>query len=109
MLRLRGLIDDLAASVLELEVAPAGLELKLSGNLVLHDPADPVPVASGDLVAVVGVAPMAEASRLLHELAAAGAAAVLAKKAANGARLDELAEAAGIALLSVSPERPGPR
>ena len=101
MLRLRGLVDDLGASVLELEAAPAGLDVRLSGSLLLHDPVDPAPVGSGDLVAIVAAAPMSETSRLLHELAGAGAAAVLAKRAPNGVRLGELAEDAGIALLSV--------
>ena len=101
MLRLRGLVDDLGASVLELVAAPAGLDLELSGTLLIHDPVDPAPVGAGDLVAVVGAAPVAETSRLLHELAAAGAAAVLAKRPPSGAPLDELAETAGIALLAV--------
>lgn len=103
MATLRELAGDLGAPVLEVVAAPAGLDVELSGRLVLHDPGDPMAVGSGDLAVVVGALPGAETARLFHELARHGAAAVLAKTSPSGVQLSEYAEAAGLGLLAVQP------
>jgi hypothetical protein len=98
---LRALVNALGSTVIEVAAAPAGMDVELSGGLILHDPTEQVEVGRGDLVVAIGLVPSPEASRLLSDLARAGAAGLVVKRQVAGASLAIHARHAGIALLTV--------
>jgi hypothetical protein len=100
---LRALVDALGSTVLEVATAPRGMDVELSGGLILHDPTERVEVSQGDLVVAIGLVPSPEASRLLSDLARAGAAGLVVKRQMEGSSLALHARHAGIALLTVPP------
>jgi hypothetical protein len=95
---LGGVLEHL--DILRVLVAPAGLDVQISG-VVVHDPVDPPRIEAGDFVLAVGVDPdRHDAVELLA--AAAGSAAGVVLKAASDAVAIELVTAAkesGVALL----------
>ena len=100
------LCADLGAELLDVELAPLGVDVPVL-DAAVHDPADPGSgaIGRGDVVLAVGAADTAATAELLRAAGAAGAAAVVRKP--RGARDDELLERAretGVALLTTSPE-----
>ena len=99
---------DLGPALLDVAIAPGGLEAEVV-NVSVHDPCDPpgAAVERGDVVLAVGATPDDERTAgLVRAAGAAGAAAVVVCK--RGADLPgellEAAEAAAIALLTTGPE-----
>ena len=101
---LRHLLMSLGEPVVELQCAPAGLDVRV-GGIALTDPEEPPAARPGDLVLALGVRGRA-ALPVLRAAGRDGATAVAVKgqdgPAATGP-LREAAEEAGIALLSVGP------
>lgn len=99
MARLGELVDNLGGVVVELIAAPRGLDVEL-GRVVVHDPLEHTEVGAGDVVLAVGVGSVHECARLLHAIAAQGAAALITKGDSTTVPLD-VAERGGIAVLAV--------
>src|SRR5205085_5015923 len=100
---LRALADALGSTVLEVAAAPRGMDVELSGGLILHDPTEQVEAGPGDLVVAIGLVPSPEASRLLSDLAGAGVAGLVVKRQVGGSNPALHARHARIALLTVPP------
>ncbi|MGK4580602.1 PucR family transcriptional regulator [Kitasatospora sp. HPMI-4] len=103
-LPLRQLLMSLGEPLVELQAAPAGLDVAVRDVAIL-DPEDPATAASGELVLAIGARGRA-ALPALRAAGRAGAAAVAVKLDAPGqaAPLREAATEAGVALLSVRRE-----
>ncbi|RAG87153.1 hypothetical protein DN069_02945, partial [Streptacidiphilus pinicola] len=101
---LRQLLMSLGEPVVELQCAPAGLDVE-AVDVGLLDPEDPPAARPGELVLAIGVRGRA-AIPALRAAAAAGAAAVAVRIDSPAQRdtLRDFAERAGIALLSVRRE-----
>ncbi|SEK95101.1 PucR family transcriptional regulator [Streptacidiphilus jiangxiensis] len=101
---LRQLLMSLGEPVVELQCAPAGLDVE-AVDVGLLDPEDPPAARPGELVLAIGVRGRA-AIPALRAAAAAGAAAVAVRIDSPAQRdtLRDFAEQAGIALLSVRRE-----
>jgi DNA-binding PucR family transcriptional regulator len=101
---LRQLLMSLSEPVVELQCAPAGLDVE-TVDVGLLDPEDPPAARPGELVLAIGVRGRA-AIPALRAAAAAGAAAVAVRIDSPAQRdtLRDFAERAGIALLSVRRE-----
>lgn len=102
---LESLVADLGIGLLRVSAAPDGLTVPVA-RVVIHDPAAPLEVESGDLILGVGIRADDHRVGEVVEAAAAADAAAVALKAGDGAppRLKDLAEASGVALLAVTPE-----
>lgn len=100
---LRTLIDRLHPAVLDVLVAPAGLDREV-GDPVILDPVDESPPPADAIVLAVGVdTPRAQAA-LLDRLLGAGVAAVMLKSAGPlGDAVTHGAHAAEVAVLSAPP------
>lgn|GEM_PF-138634 len=98
---LRQLLLALGDALVELQTAPAGLDVPVRG-LALLDPEDPPGAAPGDLVLAIGVRGRAA----LPAVRAAGRAhsAGVVVRAPTDDTLRDAAEDAGVALLSCRPE-----
>ncbi|MEY9845011.1 PucR family transcriptional regulator [Streptacidiphilus sp. MAP5-3] len=103
-LSLRQLLMSLGEPVVELQCAPAGLDVE-AVDVALLDPEDPPTARPGELVLAIGVRGRA-AIPALRAAARAGAAAVAVRIDSSAQRetLRDFAEQAGIALLSVRRE-----
>ncbi|MCD0483141.1 helix-turn-helix domain-containing protein [Streptacidiphilus sp. ASG 303] len=101
---LRQLLMSLGEPLVELQAAPAGLDVEVRDVAIL-DPEDPPQALPGELVLAIGARGRA-ALPALRAAGAAGAAAVAVKLDAPGqaAPLSEAAAEAGVALLSVRRE-----
>lgn len=101
---LRQLLMSLGEPLVELQAAPAGLDVEVRDVAIL-DPEDPAQALPGELVLAIGARGRA-ALPALRAAGAAGAAAVAVKVDAPGqaAVLREAAAEAGVALLSVRRE-----
>jgi DNA-binding PucR family transcriptional regulator len=101
---LRQLLMSLGEPVVELQCAPAGLDVEAL-DVGLLDPEDPPAARPGELVLAIGVRGRA-AIPALRAAAAAGAAAVAVRIDSPAQRdtLRDFAERAGVALLSVRRE-----
>lgn len=102
---LGAVLDTLGLDVVEIVVAPRGLDVPI-GELVIHDTEDDLLLHQDDLLLAVGVdGTRPEAVELVRRAGAQGAAAVAVKR--RGSLPDELAAAAhqaDVALLGVPPE-----
>jgi DNA-binding PucR family transcriptional regulator len=98
---LRQLLVALGDSLVEVQAAPAGLDVEIRG-VALLDPEDPPTAQPGELVLAIGARGRA-ASPVLRAAGRDGAAAVVVKLDGPGqaAALSETAAEAGIALLSL--------
>ncbi|MFE0132309.1 PucR family transcriptional regulator [Streptomyces sp. NPDC059037] len=101
---LRQLLMSLGEPLVELQTAPAGLDVEIR-SVALLDPEDPPVAHAGELVLAIGVRGRA-AFPALRAAGRDGAAAVAVKVDAPGqaAALSETAADAGVALLSVRGE-----
>ncbi|MFF3332898.1 PucR family transcriptional regulator [Streptomyces sp. NPDC002888] len=101
---LRQLLMALGDSLVEVQAAPAGLDVEILG-VALLDPEDPPTAQPGELVLVIGARGRA-ALPALRAAARDGAAAVVVKLDGPGqaAALGETAAEAGVALLSLRSE-----
>src|SRR4051794_11069124 len=101
--RLGALLEQLGADLLQIVVAPAGLDVGVRA-IVLHDAADDHTLARGAVLLAIGVGERGAAvADLLAAAADAGAAAVVLKRHGDVPdALAELARSRGIALLTVS-------
>jgi DNA-binding PucR family transcriptional regulator len=99
-------LDRLAATlgsgVLRVLAAPSGTGIELEG-VVIHDPADPPPLGSGNLALAVGLGPGEEMRRLMERAAAEGAVLVVKTAPAGEAALSAHAEELGLTLAAVAP------
>ncbi|MFD5831609.1 PucR family transcriptional regulator [Lentzea sp. NPDC060358] len=100
MSSLRHLLIALGDPLVELQVAPGGLEVVVR-DVVIMDPDDPPDVAAGDLALLIGARGRA-ALPLIRAAGRAKAAAVAVKESTRA--LDQAATDAGVALLEVRPE-----
>lgn len=98
---LRQLVTALGDSLLEVQAAPAGLDVEING-VALLDPEDPPTAQPGDLVLAIGSRGRA-AFPALRAAGRDGATAVVVKleAPAQAAGLSETATEAGVALLSL--------
>ncbi|MYS93836.1 MULTISPECIES: PucR family transcriptional regulator [Streptomyces] len=103
-IRLRQLLMALGDSLVEVQAAPAGLDVEIR-EVSLLDPEDPPTAQPGELVLVIGARGRA-ALPALRAAARDGAAAVVVKLDGPGqaAALSETAAEAGVALLSLRSE-----
>lgn len=101
---LRQMLMTLGDSLVEVQAAPAGLDVEIQG-VALLDPEDPPTAQPGELVLVIGARGRA-ASPALRAAGRDGAAAVVVKLdgAGQAAALSETAAEAGVALLSLRSE-----
>ncbi|MGW3118317.1 hypothetical protein ACWDBW_14455 [Streptomyces sp. NPDC001107] len=101
---LRRLLMSLGDSLVEVQAAPAGLDVEIQG-VALLDPEDPPTAQPGELVLAIGARGRA-ARPVLRAAGRDGAAAVLVEPAGAGraAALSETAAEAGVALLSLRGE-----
>lgn len=101
---LRGLLMALGDSLVEVQAAPAGLDVEIRG-VALLDPEDPPAAQPGELVLVIGARGRA-AYPALRAAGRDGAAGVVVKLEGPGQAeaLSETAVEAGIALLSLRSE-----
>jgi DNA-binding PucR family transcriptional regulator len=100
---LRQLLTAVGEPLVELLVAPTGLDMPVTG-LAIVDPDDGPDEHPGHLVLVIG-ARGRDALRTVRTVARRGAAAVAVKSGETGtAELRAAAEEAGVALLTVRPE-----
>ncbi|MEY9996736.1 DNA-binding PucR family transcriptional regulator [Streptomyces sp. V4I8] len=101
---LRHLLMALGDTLVEVQAAPAGLDVEIRG-VALLDPEDPPTAQRGELVLVIGARGRA-AFPALRAAARDGAAAVVVKLDGPGqvAALSETAAEAGVALLSLRGE-----
>ncbi|MEV0678707.1 helix-turn-helix domain-containing protein [Actinosynnema sp. NPDC050436] len=95
-------VDEVGSTLLRVAAHPGHLDTAVTG-VAIHDPGDEHPTAPGEAVLGVGVTDPDHVCRLLHELGAADAAALLVRApAADGARVREASAATGVAVLEVS-------
>ena len=101
---LRQMLMTLGDSLVEVQAAPAGLDVEIQG-VALLDPEDPPTAQPGELVLVIGARGRA-AFPALRAAGRDGAAAVVVKLdgAGQAAALSETAAEAGVALLSLRSE-----
>ncbi|MEV6949664.1 helix-turn-helix domain-containing protein [Streptomyces sp. NPDC051172] len=101
---LRQLLMTLGDSLVEVQAAPAGLDVEIQG-VALLDPEDPPTAQPGELVLVIGARGRA-AFPALRAAGRDGAAAVVVKLdgAGQASALSETAAEAGVALLSLRGE-----
>lgn len=100
------LCTALGPLLIEVAAAPRGVDIVTCG-VVLQDPHEPVPLeeVAGQLLLAVGAAIDDDATLdLVNVAAAAGASGIACRAGSLPGRLLEVAEAAGIALLSVPPD-----
>ena len=102
MITLDRLAATLGSGVLRVLAAPSGTGIELEG-VVIHDPADPPPLGSGNLVLAVGLGPGEEMRRLMERAAAAGAVLVAKASPPAEAPLVEAAEDLGLTVAAVAP------
>ena len=101
---LEGLLRNLGSDVVEIVAAPHGTDVPV-GEPVIYDWTERTTAAAGAVVLAVGVQPgTSQTSRMLREVAQAGAAAVVFKRSEDMQELAEDAAAVGVALLSVPEE-----
>lgn len=102
---LQQVLRNLGLELLTVLAAPRGLDVPV-GNVVIQDPFEAVAAFADDVVLGIGLDPADHRTeRLLTDAGAAGAAAVVLKLRDSPAdRLVELAERAGVTLLSANPE-----
>ncbi len=98
---LRQLLTALGEPLVDVVIAPAGLEIPVTG-LSIVDPDDQPDQLAGQLVLVIG-ARGRDAVRVVREVGRAGAAAVAVKAAGPVGELRGAAAEAGVALLAVRP------
>src|SRR5436309_2117358 len=99
------LVEQLGGGILDVLVAPAGLDAVV-GHAVIHDPTEAARFEPNDVVLAVAVRPTdAAAVDLVRQAGEAGATAVVVKTR-DGVPPDlaAAAEAAGVAVLAVTPE-----
>lgn len=97
------IVADLGLELLTVVAAPAGLDVPVRQVAIL-DPAEAAQADPGDLVLGVGLTPAdANLATVLETLARAGVAGLVVKSNDREPRLAELAEAAGVAVLTVTP------
>ncbi|MER6420058.1 helix-turn-helix domain-containing protein [Streptomyces sp. NPDC001137] len=103
---LRRLLMTLGDSLVEVQAAPAGLDVEIQG-VALLDPEDPPAAQPGELVLVIGARGRA-AFPALRAAGRDGAAAVVVKLdgAGQATALSETAAEAGVALLSLRGDAP---
>jgi hypothetical protein len=100
---LRGLSERLHPAVLDVAVAPRGVDAPV-GDVVILDPVDRNPLAPEAVVLAVGVDSDRERIALLHRLGAAGATALIVKlDTGPDQEVLAAAEEAGVALLLSPP------
>lgn len=104
MASLRGLVETLGSELLDVAVAPSGLDVEV-GEMVVHDSTQPSEARAGDVVIGVGVTSDREGGRLVSELGRRNAAALVVRETAV-AGLEAEALRAGVALLAVHPAAP---
>lgn len=103
MLTLDRLVENLSPYLLTATVTPHGLDIPIS-EVVIYDPVDAADIRAGDLVLGIGVSTETVVSGLFTHLATTGAAGLLLKMPPALERLaTQLADTAGVSLLSVSP------
>ncbi|MBF6619911.1 MAG: helix-turn-helix domain-containing protein [Patulibacter sp.] len=106
---LGGLCTDLGADLLEVVLAPHGLDVEVS-HVVVHDPLDApgAGIADGDVVLAIGAPGDSDATaELVRCLGRAGAVAVVLKRrAAMSNAIVAAAHAAAIAVLTTNPDVP---
>ena len=104
-LTLGRLVEQLGSGVLDVLVAPAGLDVAV-GHAAIHDPTEPPRAESRDVILAVAVRPEDPAADELVRLAGAAGATAVVFKTREPAPLELLhaAEAAGVALLAAPPE-----
>jgi len=106
---LGGLCSDLGPDLLEVALAPRGLDVEI-GHVVVHDPLDEpgAGIADGDVVLAIGASGDGDATReLVRCLGRAGAVAVVLKRrAAVASAILAAAQEAAIAVLTTSPDVP---
>lgn len=101
---LQALLESLGGDVVQLVVAPRGLEMAV-GEPVIYDDSEHSAIAPGVVVLAVAVRPgTPEAAKLLLDAERGEASAVVFKRGADSAGLDQAAESAGVAVLSVPGE-----
>lgn len=101
---LQALLESLGGDVVQLVVAPRGLEVAV-GEPVIYDDSEHSAIAPGVVVLAVAVRPgTPEAAKLLLDAERGEASAVVFKRGADSAGLDQAAESAGVAVLSVPGE-----
>lgn len=98
------LIEDLGSEILEILVAPRGLEVGVA-EAVIYDPAGDTAIERDDIVLAVGAGSDPHvAARILSEAGARRASAVAMKLEDESTELVQLASDADVALLKVSPD-----
>ena len=105
-LTLASLCLDLGPELLDVLIAPRGLDVSL-GGVVLHDPRDPpgTGCAAGDVVLGIAAADDESTLALIHAMGRAEAAAIICKRRAEQAsRLIAASQEAGVAMLSTDPD-----
>ena len=101
---LRQLLDNLGTTVAGVVTAPRGLDVPI-GEPVIHDPVGGAPIEAKAIVLAVGTLPDTSEARELIEAAGKSDASVIAFKMHDrDCRWVKEAEAAGIAVLSISDE-----
>src|SRR5207248_853517 len=99
------LVEQLGSGVLDVRIAPAGLDVPV-GHAVIHDPTEAPRIEQHDVVLGVAVPPAdAAATELIRDAGQAGATAVILKSSDD--LPDDLvaaAEEAGVAILAATPE-----
>jgi DNA-binding PucR family transcriptional regulator len=101
---LQALLESLGGDVVQLVVAPRGLEMAV-GEPVIYDDSEHSAIAPGVVVLAVAVRPgTPEAAKLLLDAERGEASAVVFKRGTDSAGLDQAAESAGVAVLSVPEE-----
>lgn len=95
-------LRDLGPSIVQVIVAPNGLDVPAGGPLI-YDSAEPSQIDPGAIVLGVGVRPDEPAARLLVQ-SASRAAAIVFKLSGRDCLVAEAAEASGVALLAVPDE-----
>lgn len=103
--RLERLVDDLGSGIVELVTAPGGLDVAIA-DPVIHDAAEPLTLHAGELVLAVGLSVEDPAAvDLIRHAASERAAAIFFKTHQQPSQLMiDIAQAAGIALVRVTPE-----
>lgn len=101
---LQALLESLGGDVVQLVAAPRGLEVAV-GEPVIYDESERSAIAPGVVVLAVAVRPgTPEAAKLLLDAERGEASAVVFKRGTDSAGLDQAAESAGVAVLSVPEE-----
>lgn len=106
---LGGLCTDLGADLLEVVLAPHGLDVEV-GHVIVHDPLDApgAGIADGDVVLAIGFAGDGDAAaQLIRSLGRAGAVAVILKRrATTSGAIVAAAHDAAVAVLTTNPDVP---